>query len=147
MELNTSPPSRGHFFQGSRDLKRCLRTPNRPPKSRKGPSTHNFSRMSSLTCFVLGCPNAVGQPNHGHPCLVGAGHWAANSRPAPEEALRENKSTHLQVKTSSVSCLTLAVGIWNPDKSGFWMVEKKLGYKWSGFRAGSPTIWKSGKKV
>ena len=37
------------------------------------------------------------------------------------------------------------VGIWNPDYSGFWMVQKRLGCKWSvGFKwdvkSGNPTI-------
>ena len=29
------------------------------------------------------------------------------------------------------------VGIWNPTLSGFWMVQKRLACKWSGFRIGS----------
>ena len=49
------------------------------------------------------------------------------------------------------------MGIWNPDQSGFWMVKKRLGFKWYLFGMGSvirnpnhlksiiPTIWNPDK--
>ena len=37
----------------------------------------------------------------------------------------------------NMNSLFSTVGIWNRDKSGFWMVEKRMGCKWSGFQMGS----------
>ena len=42
-----------------------------------------------------------------------------------------------------INLLDITVGIWNTDKSGFWMVEKRLVCKWPGFWMGSE-IWTNG---
>ena len=48
-----------------------------------------------------------------------------------------------QVKVHSLNvCYHCTVGIWNLSKSGFCMVKKRLGCKWSGLWIGSE-IWNS----
>ena len=48
-----------------------------------------FSNVS-ITTPISGCSNAVGQLDHGYPCLVGPFNRAANSRAPGTQALRED---------------------------------------------------------
>ena len=80
------------------------------------PTNLSSPLLSSLVCLA-GCPDAVGQPDHGHARQPGSRYRASNARAAAEKTLRQNLSAdirHHGQEYPRAGALPVDCGVWYP---------------------------------